>query len=66
MLQWLLRSLTDHVREALGPKGYRVRYPEEIIRELFHKISQIVKCFERIRREPVNSGSIVASTLNSV
>ena len=44
----MIRSLTDHVREALGPKGYRVRYPEEIIRELSHKISQIIKCFERV------------------
>lgn len=48
MLQWMIRSLTDHVREALGPKGYRVRYPEEIIRELSHKIGQIVICFERV------------------
>ena len=59
----MLRSLTDHVREALGPKGYRVRYPEEIIREMSHKLIQIVKYCERISREPVKSGPQVALTL---
>ena len=37
----MLRSLTDHVRETLGPKGYRVRYPEEVIRELSHKLVKL-------------------------
>ena len=69
----MLRSLTDHVREALGPKGYRVRYPEEIIRELSHKISQIVKMDERVAMkikrkrsfwELLKSGYLVALTLH--
>ena len=32
-MQWLLRSATDYVREGLEPLGYKVRYPEEVIRD---------------------------------
>ena len=33
IMQWLLRTATDHVRERLEPLGYRVRYAEDIMRD---------------------------------
>ena len=33
MMQWILREAADYVREGLEPLGYKVRYPEEVIRD---------------------------------